>query len=257
MPELELSRIVIAGAVVFFAAAAQSAVGFGYALFATPLLLWVGLPLPSVIALVASCSALQAMIGAHRFRGVLPWRLSVTATAVRLVSLVVGLFMLKHLVALEPSRIRAAIGCVLCILVVIQICWKPRQTANMHWGWGGVAFLGSGFLAGICGMGGPPLVLWAMAHDWSTQKTRGFLFAVFATTLPVQIVLLTLTFGRAILWSVVVGMALLPLVYLGSHFGLTAGNRMSKERLKSAAYTLLIVIGASAVFPMITASLSR
>jgi hypothetical protein len=37
-------------------------------------------------------------------------------------------------------------------------------------------------LAGICGMGGPPLVLWAMAHDWPADKVRAFLFACFAAT---------------------------------------------------------------------------
>ena len=46
-----------------------------------------------------------------------------------------------------------------------------------------LTFTGSGVLAGLCGMGGPPLVLWAMAHDWPTQRIRGFLFAPGASAI--------------------------------------------------------------------------
>lgn len=237
------------------AAAAQSAVGFGYALFATPLLVWIGIPLPNVITLVATCSMIQAIIGARTLRATVPWRLSLTATSVRLASVVVGLVLLKKLASLNPDHVRAVIGCVLCILVASQMLWRPVVVKALHWGWGGLAFVGSGLLAGAVGMGGPPLVLWSMAHDWSTQKTRGFLFAVFATSIPFQIVLLSLTFGRSILWYAVIGIAFLPLVYLGAAMGLPVGNRMEKNRLRGIAYAILFAIGISAAGPFLVTSL--
>jgi uncharacterized membrane protein YfcA len=253
---MEILDIILAGVIICLAGMAQSAVGFGYALFATPLLIWIGIPLPSVITLVATCSTLQAIIGARKLHATVPWRLSLTATAIRLASVIIGLFLLKRLVVLNTGHIRLVIGCILCLLVAIQFLWRPQPVKTMHWGWGGLAFIGSGLLAGVCGMGGPPLVLWSMAHDWSTQKTRGFLFAVFATSIPGQIVLLSLTFGTAILWNVAMGIAFLPLVYLGTVLGLPIGNRMTKDKLRRIANAILLIIGVSAVVPAFLAQLN-
>lgn len=231
---MEILDLVLTGVIICLAGVAQSAVGFGYALFATPLLVWIGMPLPDVITLVATCSLMQAIIGAWTLHAAIPWRLSLTATAIRLASLIIGLLLLKRLAGLNMDHIRAVIGGILCLLVAIQFLWRPHPVKAMHWGWGGFAFLGSGLLAGLCGMGGPPLVIWSMAHYWSTEKTRGFLFAVFATSIPVQIVLLSLTFGTSILWNAAIGVACMPLVYLGSVIGLPIGNRMAKDKLRRA-----------------------
>ena len=37
------------------------------------------------------------------------------------------------------------------------------------------------FLLGLCGMGGPVMVLWVLAHDWPMNKARAFLFFLFTT----------------------------------------------------------------------------
>ena len=248
---------VAAGVVIFLASMAQSAVGFGYALFATPLLIMLGLPLPSAITLVATCSMIQAAIGISRLHAAVPWRWSLTATAVRLASVAVGLLLLRQLVALNTDYIRLAVGAILCLLVGMQSVCKPRPAQTPHWRWAGLAFLSSGFLAGFCGMGGPPLVLWSLAQNWSSRRIRGFLFAVFATSIPVQIVLLSLTFPPSILWNVAIGIALLPLVYLGAAAGLPIGNRMDKERLRRIAYLILLVIGISAMAPAVLSSMGN
>jgi len=248
---MELFDIVAAGVVIFLAGILQSVVGFGYALFATPLLVWIGLPLPGVITLVATCSLLQSMVGVRNLRAAVPWRLSLTATGVRFAGVILGLLMLKRLVVLDKDHIRAVIGVILCVLVAVQFLWRPHPVRKMHWSWAGLAFVGSGVLAGLCGMGGPPLVLWAMAHDWPTQKIRGFLFATFVTSIPIQIVLLALTFGTPILWYAATGIALLPLVYAGSALGLPVGNRFAGPALRRVAYAVLFATGVSAIIPVL------
>ncbi len=227
----------------------QSTVGFGYAMFATPLLTWIGLPLPSVITVVATCSMFQAAIGARKLHADVPWRLSLSATTIRIAGVAVGMLLLKKLVALNTDHIRMVIGFILCLLVAIQLLWRTPAVKALHWSWAGFAFITSGLLAGLCGMGGPPLVLWTMAHSWSSQMTRGFLFAVFATSIPVQIVLLFLMFGKGILWYVFLGIAFFPLIYLGATIGIPIGNRFSKETLRRIAYGILLLIGVSAVVP--------
>lgn len=249
---MELVDIVAAGVILTLASMLQSVVGFGYALFATPLLVWLGLPLPGVITLVATCSLLQALAGVRNLRATVPWRLSLTATGVRLAGLIIGLLLLKRLVVLEKDQIGAIIGVILCGLVAVQLLWRPQPVKKLHPGWTGLAFTGSGVLGGLCGMGGPPLVLWAMAHDWPTQKIRGFLFATFATSIPIQIVLLTLTFGTTILWYAAIGIALLPLVYAGSAIGLPIGNRFAGPGLRRVAYAVLFATGVSAIVPVLT-----
>jgi len=243
--------IILAGVILCAAGIAQSAVGFGYALFATPLLIWVGIPLPDAITLVATCSMGQSMISAYRLREHVPWKLSLTATSIRIVSVLIGLFLLKQLVTLDTSYIRLTIGCILCLLIIIQLVWKTKPVDALHWAWAGLAFFASGILAGICGMGGPPLVLWAMAHNWSTKKTRGFLFAVFATAIPIQLILLTITFGTPILKNIAIGIAFIPLTFVTTAIGLPIGNRLPKEKLRRIAYAVLLVIGISAIIPAI------
>ncbi|MFA6929522.1 MAG: TSUP family transporter [Lentisphaeria bacterium] len=246
---MDILQIIWIGVVVFLAGMLQSAIGFGFALFATPLLILLGLPLPSVIVLVSTCSMTQSTLGAVKLRHEVPWRLSLLATVVRCLSVVAGLFLLKKLLGFSTVQIRMAIGSILCLLVILQIFYHPIPRPRIHWIWGGLAFIGSGLLSGICGMGGPPLVLWVMAHDWNNQKSRAFLFATFAAAVPVQIALMGLNFGRSILGSIALGLLMLPLIYLGSSIGLPIGNRMSKERLRKVAYAVLLIIGISAIVP--------
>lgn len=253
---MEISSMIMAGVIICLAGMTQSAVGFGYALFATPLLVWIGMPLPSVITLVATCSLMQAVIGVRTLHAVVPWRLSLAAAVIGLASVTIGLILLKRLAAMNMDHVQAVVGGILCLLVTIQFFSQPRPFRAIHWGWGGFAFIGSGLLTGLCGMGGPPLVMWSMAHDWSTEKTRGFLFAVFAMSIPFQIVMLGMTFGMSILWNVAIGIAFAPLVYLGAIIGLPIGNRMAKDRLRHIAYAILLAIGCSSVIPAILAQLS-
>lgn len=134
---MEILDIVGAGGIIFLAGMGQSAVGFGYALFATPLLVWIGFPLPDVITLVATCSMIQAAIGAWKLQGDVPWRLSLSATAIRIAGVAVGLLLLKKLVALNTDHIRMVIGSILCLLVAIQVLWKTRVVKVLHWSWAG------------------------------------------------------------------------------------------------------------------------
>ncbi len=246
---MEIYHYILIGLIVFLAGMLQSAIGFGYALFATPLLVLTGIPLPSVITLVATCSLFQSLFGVIELRHHVPWRLSLTATMIRALFLIIGILLLKILVGLSTLHIRMAIGFILCALVAMQLLLRPAPHPKLHWAWGGLAFVSSGLLSGLCGMGGPPLVIWVMAHDWSNPKSRAFLFATFTVAIPIQLLLLGINFGRSIIESFVLAVLLTPLVYLGSALGLAIGNRISKEHLRWLAYAVLLIVAVSAVLP--------
>jgi uncharacterized protein len=243
----EWTQIILMLVILGISGLGQSAIGFGYALFAIAPLIWIGIPLPSAIAIVCTCTAIQTSLASRRLRADVPWPLVYKASAVRIVFIIIGLFLLKSLVSQGDANVKGIVGGVLCLLVAVQMVWRPRPVDAMHMGWGVVAWIASGLLSGFCGMGGPPLVLWAMAHTWSTEKTRGFLFAVFALISPLQLILLSIIFGTEILWSIGLGVAFFPVVYLGYRIGLPLGSRMDKTKLRRVALAVLFFIGVAAV----------
>lgn len=241
--------------VVGLAGTIQSAVGFAFALFSTPLLLWLGLPLPNAITVAGVCCFVQGATGARHLRADIPWRTVGITTAVRLFFFVIGLWVLKHLNELDPDRVRLVVGAILCGLVGMQFVAKVHPSNNVHWGWAALAFSSSGLLSGICGMSGPPLVLWAFAHDWSVKRIRGYLFASFAATMPVQIALLYVTFGTDILRSLGIALLVAPAVLGGVALGLPVGNRMPRPLLRKVVLAILLFVGLRSVLPPLWAFL--
>jgi len=247
---MDITQIITAAIILTLAGLAQSVIGFGYALFATPLLLLGGMPLPAVIVLVGVCAMCQTAIGARSLRNDIPWKISGISIAVRLLGLVVGVLILMRLVALERETVQFVIGVILCLLVAAQCIWRPKPRDSIQPGWAGLAFFSSGVLSGLCGMGGPPVVLWAMSLNWNAHRTRGFLFVTLGGLIPAQLVLLAIAFGVDILWNALLALLLLPLIYAGSSLGLRIGRRIDKDRLRRMAYAVLLIMGASAIAPV-------
>lgn len=248
---IDIVNIIAVTGILFLASTVQSAIGFAYALVATPLLIWIGIPLPNAITIVATCSLVQAIIGTRHLRASVPWRLMLIATTVRVGMLFVGVLILRHIAGLDTRAIRFVVGVVLCLLVIILLVCKVRPVESMHWLWGALAFSASGLLSGACGMGGPPLVIWSLSHNWPVEKIRGFMFAVFAASTPIQIVMLYSTFGIDILWTTVIALLLAPAVFLGASIGLPLGNRLPRPVLSVIVYSTLLVIGLSSIIPQI------
>jgi uncharacterized membrane protein YfcA len=250
---MNLDFVHIAGAagVILLASTIQSAVGFAFALFSAPLLIWLGMPLPNTIATMAVCSSIQSAAGARELRAAVPWRSALTATLIRTLMFIAGLVLLKRLVTWDPALIKMIVGITLCALVAMQFSAGNKSAEHVHWAWGGLAFSSSGILAGVTGMGGPPLVLWSLAHNWSAKRTRGFLFAVFATSIPIQLFMLYVAFGSDILLSILIALCMTPAVILGGRIGMPIGNRMSKPTLRRIILVILLIIGVSSIMPAV------
>jgi uncharacterized membrane protein YfcA len=130
------------------------------------------------------------------------------------------------------------LGCVLLILLL-----KPRPTKRLHFGWMLLAFLTSGFFAGLTGTGGPMMVLWIQAHDWSTQKTRSFLFVMYLLSIPIALGLLYFAFGERIVTAICSALLLIPLVLIVTQLGLRAGSLLGRTRLRRVTMVLLLLLG--------------
>ncbi|MEO0476556.1 MAG: TSUP family transporter, partial [Planctomycetota bacterium] len=128
---------------------------------------------------------------------------------------------------------------------------KPREHLAQGWAW--LAGLAGGVTAGAVGMGGPPLVLWVVAHDWPNKKARLFLWASFWFVMPIQIVVLVLMFEPVTQLKMTgMGVLTLPIAMLGTAAGLWLGHRLPKQQLRWAMIALLVVLGVtSLVGPML------
>ncbi|NLF29613.1 MAG: sulfite exporter TauE/SafE family protein [Planctomycetes bacterium] len=224
--------------------------GFGMGLVAVPALVWLGIALPEAMAITMAGSFVTSLISVHALRRDVPWRDVGVCVSIRGVGLGVGVVLLGLLASLDAGRVKQVVGAVLAAVVVVQWLWRVRPRERIGWGWTAPTFLISGVMAGSVGMGGPPLVLWVMAHNWSARRTRAFLLCSFLILQPVLTVILIVKFGTTALVAVLAGAVCVPAILLGTAAGLRLGRRISRPLLQKLAFTLLLLLAlASALGP--------
>jgi len=236
--EIVLVAVIVAGGSMI-----QTAIGFAFGMFSIPLLLLVGLEPFEAIALVASCVVIQS---GSCLRGA--WREVDWPTAWLMVGLIVlmqplgvaALGMLHE--GASPAVVRQVFGGIIAGAVVVQWWFSPAHRARVGMGWTVAAGVVSGFMSGLSGMGGPPIVLWVMAHDWTSLRSRATFWAIFTLTTPANIVYQTLRFGEAAMWAAALGLAMLPVLLVGTVPGHAIGVRLPKVMLRRVALGLLLVL---------------
>jgi uncharacterized membrane protein YfcA len=139
------------------------------------------------------------------------------------------------------------VGCVVLGIVVLQRLWRVTPQPRLHPAWEWIAFGMGGFLLGLCGMGGPMMALWVLAHDWTMNRARAFLYFVFVTGLPAQAFFLWLAFGTEILRSMLLGLVMLPAVVGGLYAGLYLSRLIPDRVLRSVSFGVLALIAISAI----------
>ncbi len=226
----------------------QSAVGFGYGLLAFPLLLFLtDLPVPGVIALMASCGFIQTSLSVYHHRRYVDWKKLFPFIIIGIISLQLGIWTLHNLEGLDRSTIKQITGAVLLSILIIQYIFSVQPRDRVHLLWGIIAFFLFGFVSGIVAMGGPFVVLWVMAHQWSNRKMRGSMVTIVFSIIPFQVFLLVHQFGPGVLNAAVLGLIFVPMALLGTFAGLWIGDRIPKKRLRLLAVGLLFIIAATAI----------
>lgn len=226
----------------------QGSVGFGFGIFAIPIMVSAGIAVEHAVATLVAVVVIQSSFASYRNRAEIPWRHVLHISVYRFITLPLGvslLFALTH--RLPHDRIRQFVGAVLLSVICLQICIKPTPREKLNPFWAVLAGCLSGTVAGLVGMGGPPIVLWSMAHNWTALRGRVFLWTVFLIMAPWQLFMICWRFGDEILMYAGLGLLYAPLVILGNVIGEKVGVRLSRERLRFAAYAILILIGASSL----------
>lgn len=230
----------------------QSAIGFGYAIVALPPMLWLGVPLPAAVAATLASVFVQCGTGAYRFRADVHWGDVLPMSLFRIAVMPVGVALLALLDRQDPTWARATVGLAILLAVGLNAGVQPKPRASIPRVWTPVAGISSGLLAGSLGIGGPPVVLWAGAHDWPTRRTRAFLWLLFLLLTPLQLGWMLTRFGPPLVGPIAIGLAATPLVILTGRLGSDAGDRLSRQQLRRVAYALLAAVGlASLLSPLL------
>lgn len=226
--------------IVFFATLIRSALGFGEALVAVPLLALI-VPLQTAAPLAVLLSITIAAIVV-----VQDWERVHFSSAGRLVlctlpGIPLGLLLLA-------SRHQRVLQTLLGALILAFCCWALawRRVPQLHHDsnvWLFVCGLFAGILGGAYGMNGPPLVIYGSMRRWSAQQFRATLQAYF---LPASI-LAMFGYWLANLWTPTVTryyLLSLPVMLPAVFAGRAINRRLHGDLFMKCVYTGLAGIGA-------------
>ncbi|NOX15647.1 MAG: sulfite exporter TauE/SafE family protein [Epsilonproteobacteria bacterium] len=238
---MSISLIVIIGVILFLCSTIQGIVGFAFNIFAIPLLIWSGLGLSESISITAIPIFFQSATSTYKFRSHVLWKEVTVATIFRYMGIPIGIYFLTLISMYDKSSIKQIVGIAILFVVFSQVYLKiePKEKVSSFWTF--IAFFTSGLTLGLVSMGGPPAVLWVMAHKWKAITTRAFLSALFFFASPLQIVLLYYSFGDSLLNYFLIGLAFAPLVVVGTLWGVKLGEFLDREKLKKIIIFLLVI----------------
>jgi uncharacterized membrane protein YfcA len=252
---MDISALIAIAVVLMLGSALQSAAGFGFGMFAIPLLILLGSESYEAIAIIGICSTAQALAGLWTLRRDVSWVLVAVLVAIIATTLPVGVWVLDKVASLEAARVGQVFGAIVLTALLAQWLWRIRPRDHLHWGWAAGAGIVSGFMSGLAGMGGPPLVMWVMAHRWTNQRSRATLWAMIAGLTPFQMLFLYLRFGDDVVGAMGEGVLLAPLTLLGLLPGLWIGHRIPKPVLRQLSYVILLLISLYAILQPVAAAL--
>jgi uncharacterized membrane protein YfcA len=244
---MDIVEILKIGSVMILGGIIQSSSGFGFGLFAIPILLFFGFDLASTVAMVIIGSAIQKLMAVKYLKDDLDWKEMAPFFIIGLLALPLGIYGMFKVSFMDQSVIKQVIGGVVLVLLVLR--WKgtikSRELVPKIWGY--IAGFFAGLLNGFANIGGPPLVLWTLAHQWSNQKMRGTIIAFSLIYVPFQLSLMLVAFGPVILNPMLKAVLVSPTVLFGTWVGLKIGERISKDHLRIYMQVLLFFIAISSI----------
>lgn len=98
---MTLEQCLLAGVVILGCSALQSGVGFGFDLLALPLLVLLGVELPVALLVLLVTSTAQVLLTVHQLRDAVNWRELAPVILVSLLSMPLGIFLLRGEVRLK------------------------------------------------------------------------------------------------------------------------------------------------------------
>jgi uncharacterized membrane protein YfcA len=234
-------------AILLASSVVQGAVGFAGGLFAIPLLILAGFSLAEAVSINMIASTVQNALGAWRLRREIDFRAAFWPTMLRFLALPFGVWTLYLVGSTSKDLASQVVGCIILLILTIQWLLSVPPQDHLHWAWQIFAFLGGGFLLGLCGMGGPLMVLWVMAHRWPIVRAKAFLYYLFATGMIPQAFFLWLFFGDKIFAAFWLGALSIPALVIGMLVGLKIASHLPDHAIRRMTIGILVLIALSAI----------
>ena len=187
-----MNEILAVAPVLLLGGMIQSITGFGFGLFALPPLLLMGLDLPQAVVLIIVGSAVQKVTAASHLRRAVNWRQILPLMGVGLLTLPPGVYLMVRVSAMDQALVKQILGGCILLLLLIRLRGARQPLSPPPAGWGYLAASLSGLLNGFANIGGPPMVLWTLAHRWPNARIRGTLLAFSMVFVPFQLIKLTM-----------------------------------------------------------------
>lgn len=191
-----------------------------------------------LLEMTASVRLVPEAIPQTKWSEVLPMAIS----AVIMVPL--GAFCLS---LIDPDLMRQIIGGLLLVFVALLlsgISYQGQPSMSINFGVGGL----SGFLTGLTGIGGPPIVLYQMSGEDTAAESRANFISFFALT---QVVALASYVASGLLSPLVLQRFLifLPVSLLGLVLGQFSFKYVSEAIFRKFVMGLLVAIALLALWP--------
>jgi len=225
-------------AVVFVATFIRSAVGFGEALVAVPLLaLYVPVKVAAPLAVLVSITIAAVVVVQDRRK------IHVRSTGWLFFSTLVGIPLgLMLLTSRHQEAVKVALALVILGFSIYSLMGRrpPELREDSH-GWMMACGFSAGVLGGAYGMNGPPLVIYGAMRRWSAQRFRATLQGYF---LPASMVGMA-GYWMAGLWTAAVThyfLLCLPILWPAIWLGRVVNHRLHGDRFLRIVYVGLMGI---------------
>ncbi|MGZ5425156.1 MAG: sulfite exporter TauE/SafE family protein [Candidatus Aminicenantales bacterium] len=239
--------MILVAAVIFVAALVRSALGFGDAVVAMPLLA-MALGVRTATPLVAFVGpTISILILAQDWRKV-EFKSAGRLIVATLLGIPVGIYGLARL---PETPLKIALGVIILLYGVFGVV-KPetrlkRERAHFPWlvGWF------AGILGGAYNTNGPPIVAYGMLRGWPPESFRATLQGYF---LPTGLAILA-GHGLAGLWTETVLRSYLyslPAIVIGVFLGGLLNKKLARGMFTKLVYVSLAVMGALMLLNSVT-----
>jgi uncharacterized membrane protein YfcA len=233
--------------IVTVGSAIQTAVGFGFGLVSVPLLLWAGYPLPVAVAIAVGAGALQSGYGAYVVRDAIEWPGALRLAAFQVLGMPFGIAAMHYFAASGQAFAKQVVGGALLLVLTVRLAFRPAPRDHVAPLWGDFAAAISGLFSAALGIGGPPLVLYALAHNWDVARTRGFLWVQFVLGTVPLVVIMAYRFGEPTLVAFAASLLLAPCLWAGARLGFFLTHRWNERTLGRAAVVMLYVLAIASL----------
>jgi uncharacterized membrane protein YfcA len=247
------TELILIAAISFFAALAQGATGFGFAIIALPLLLSVMGSLDA-IGLTIILNLLVSLVLAPGL-----WRQAPKAPLVRLslgslLGFPIGLAIFLHA---SLDAVRLAVGLIILFLAAWMILsWRPGAP-NMRpaGGWLAVPVgVISGAMATALAMPGPSVMLYLSASGMAKLPLRATTLCLFTLSYAAALALQTAAGAIGIAIWQTVALAAAPTI-LGAVAGHRLSSRLDENRFRTIILAILLATGSYTTFTAILIAL--